>query len=108
MGRYHPGTHESSVICRNDACSTKNAPPSSAEYDATCWRCDEPLTSDPAVGDEVVVDVVDSDENGHSIGKTDRGLVLFLDRDVAALEARVEITALEDTFGQADVVDPLP
>lgn len=107
MGRYHPGTHESPVICRNGACSAKNAPPSAAEYDPMCWRCGDPLTPEPDVGDEVVVDIVDTDEKGRSVGKTERGLVLFLDREVAALEARVKITDIEETSGQAEVIEAL-
>lgn len=107
MGRYHPGAHESSVICRNGACNAKNAPPSAREYDPTCWRCGDPLTPEPAVGDEVIVDIVDTDEEGRSIGKTERGLVLFLDREVAALEARVKITDIEETSGQAEVIETM-
>lgn len=105
MGRYHPGIHESPVVCHNVACSAKNAPPPSDEYDQTCWRCGDPLTLEPAVGDEVVVDIVDTDEEGRSVGKTESGLVLFLDQEVPALEARVKITAIEDTSGQADVIE---
>lgn len=105
MGRYHPGTHESAVVCPSGSCHTKNAPPSSPEYDDTCWRCGEALTPEPDVGDELVVDIVDTDTKGRSVGKTESGLVLFLDRDVGALEARVKITDIDGTSGKADLIE---
>lgn len=107
MARYHPGTHEKPVVCRTGTCGAKNAPPSAVDYDPTCWRCGDPLTPEPDVGDKVVVDIVDTDDMGNSVGKTDGGLVLFLDQDVAALEARVEITDIDTTSGQADVIESL-
>lgn len=107
MGRYHSGIHESPVICQNSACNAKNSPLSAREYDPACWRCSEPLESEPAVGDELVIDIVDRDHKGRSIGKTNSGLVLFLDRNIPALEARVKITAIEETSGKAEIIEVL-
>lgn len=108
MGRYHPRTHESPTVCKTDGCGAKNAPPAAEEYDPTCWRCGDPLTSEPAIGDELVVDIIDTDDRRNvSIGKTKSGLVLFLDREVAALKARVKITDIDGTAGHAEILETL-
>lgn len=107
MGRYHPSVHESSIKCTEPRCSVKNAPDGSTEYDPECWRCGEPLGGKPQTGDEIVVDIVDLDREGNSVGKTDSGFILFLDSEIGALEARVEVVSLEETSGQAEIIETL-
>lgn len=105
MGRYTGSVHESALIC--DECRTKNAPERSDGFDAECWRCGELLVGDakPEVGDVVEVDVVDLDSNGHSIGKMENGFVLFLDCEVAGVEAKVEVTEVAGSHGRAILIE---
>lgn len=105
MGRYHPSIHDSSIKCEQDRCGVKNAPEGSDEFDANCWRCGEPLDARPEVGDILTVDIVDVDDDGGSIAKTEEGFVLFLDEELGVLEATVEVTEIESTSGQATVID---
>jgi len=105
MGRYHATRHDTSIKCENSRCGVLNAPDTSPEYDPECWRCGEPLDGKPEVGDVVSVDIVDVSDGGVSVGKTDGGFVLFLDRELSTIEAEVRVTEVSDTAGQATVVD---
>lgn len=105
MGRYHPAIHDSAIKCENPRCGVKNAPQGSEEYDPECWRCGESLDGRPEVGDVVDVDIVDVNDEGHSVAKTEEGFVLFLDQEVASIEATVEVTEIDSTAGQATVID---
>ncbi|AFO58976.1 MULTISPECIES: TRAM domain-containing protein [Natrinema] len=105
MGRYQPGTHDSFIKCETPRCGANNAPEGTAEYDTECWRCGDSLGGKPAVGDEVTVDIVDRQSDGTLVCKTESGFVLFLEADIAAIEATVRVTAVEGTHGEADLVE---
>ncbi len=104
MGRYHPSVHDSFIKCDQPRCGARNAPEESEEYDTECWRCGEPLDGKPQPGDEIVVDIVDEQDDGCAIGKTEGGFVLFLDEELAALESTVRVTEVDETHGRATVI----
>ncbi|MCU4741579.1 TRAM domain-containing protein [Halobacteria archaeon AArc-m2/3/4] len=108
MGRYQPGQHDSFIKCDTPRCGASNAPEGSPEYDADCWRCGESLGGKPEPGDEVVVDIVDEKHDGTLVCKTDGGFVLFLEAEVATIEAMVRVTSVDETHGQAELVDTDP
>lgn len=105
MGRYHPSVHDSSIKCDEQRCGVRNAPEGTDEYDPSCWRCGEPLDGRPEVGDIVDVDIVDLNDEGKSVAKTEGGFVLFLNKELASLEASVEVTSVEGTAGEASVIE---
>ncbi len=90
---------------RDARCGANNAPEGTAEYDTECWRCGDPLGGKPEVGDEVTVDIVDRQSDGTLVCKTESGFVLFLEADIAAIEATVRVTTVEETHGEADLVE---
>lgn len=105
MGRYQPGTHDSFISCDTPRCGAKNAPEGAAEYDTDCWRCGESLGGKPAEGDEVLVDIVDEKPDGTLVCKTESGFVLFLEEEIAAIEATVRVTSVDDTYGEAELIE---
>ncbi|WP_302083142.1 TRAM domain-containing protein [Salinibaculum rarum] len=105
MGRYNPREHDSFLRCEKEGCGARNAPADTVEYDTECWRCGEPLGGKPEVGDVVEVDVVDETERGEAVCKTKNGFVLFVNRELATIEATVQVTEVEETSGQAEVVE---
>jgi hypothetical protein len=105
VGRYQPGQHESFIKCETPRCGASNAPEAAPEYDPECWRCGESLGGKPAPGDEVSVDIVDEKADGTLVCKTEGGFVLFLEADVAAIEATVRVTSVDDTHGEAELVE---
>lgn len=108
VGRYHPSRHDSFIKCDTPRCGASNAPEGADAYDPECWRCGESLGGKPAPGDEVTVDIVDEKRDGTLVCKTDGGFVLFLEESVAAIEARVRVTAVDDTHGEAELVEADP
>lgn len=105
MGRYQPGRHDSFIKCDAPRCGAKNAPEDTAAYDTECWRCGEPLGGKPKPGDELVVDIVDEKRDGTLVCKTEGGFVLFLEADVTGIQATVRVTEVDDTAGQATLVE---
>ncbi|RZV10912.1 hypothetical protein BDK88_2119 [Natrinema hispanicum] len=105
VGRYQPRTHDSFIKCETPRCGANNAPEGSTAYDTACWRCGESLGGKPDPGDEVTVDIVDEQADGTLVCKTESGFVLFLEADTAAIEATVRVTAIDETHGEAELVD---
>ncbi len=105
MGRYHPRTHDTFIKCDTARCGAKNAPEGAAEYSSTCWRCGESLSGKPELGETITVDIVDEKPDGTLVCKTESGFVLFLEEDISAIQATVRVTSVDDTYGQADLVD---
>ncbi|WP_049891158.1 TRAM domain-containing protein [Natrinema versiforme] len=105
MGRYQPRKHDSFIKCDTRRCGANNAPEGSTEYDPDCWRCGESLGGKPEPGDEVTVDIVDEKADGTLVCKTESGFVLFLEADIAAIEATVRVTTVDETHGEADLVE---
>ena len=105
MGRYQPGQHDSFISCDAPRCGASNAPEGSPEYDTDCWRCGEPLGGKPEPGDTVHVDIVDEKADGTLVCKTESGFVLFLEADIAAIEATVRVTSVDETYGEAELVE---
>ncbi|MFC4440184.1 MULTISPECIES: TRAM domain-containing protein [Natrialbaceae] len=105
MGRYQPGIHDTFIKCDASRCGANNAPEGSAEYDTDCWRCGESLSGKPKPGDEVTVDIVDEKPDGTLVCKMDNGFVLFLEEEVSAIQATVRVTSVDETYGQAEVVE---
>lgn len=104
MARYNPATHDSFIRCPKDRCGVKNAPKGTYEYENECWRCGASLGGKPTVGDEVEVTIVDEDEDGRPIGKTDGGFVLFLEAETSAIDCLVEVTSVSQNFGRAEFI----
>lgn len=105
MGRYQPGTHDSFIKCDTPRCGANNAPEGSPEYDTDCWRCGESLSGKPQPGDEVTVDIVDEKPDGTLVCKTESGFVLFLEEDIVAIEATVRVLTVDETYGEAELVE---
>lgn len=105
MGRYNPASHEKFIRCPKDRCGVKNAPKGTYEYQNECWRCGADLGGKPSVGDEVIVTVVDEDEDGRPIGKTEGGFVLFIDTEETAIDCRVKVTEISPNFGRAEFIE---
>ncbi|MFP9190740.1 TRAM domain-containing protein [Natronosalvus vescus] len=105
MGRYQPGQHDSFIKCDTPRCGANNAPEGTAAYDTDCWRCGEPLGGKPEPGDEVIVDIVDEKHDGTLVCKTEGGFVLFLEAEVTGIQATVRVTEVDETAGQAELVD---
>jgi len=105
VGRYHPGKHDSFIKCDTPRCGANNAPEGSAEYETDCWRCGEPLGGKPEPGEEVTVDIVDEKSDGTLVCKTESGFVLFLEEDIAAIEATVRVTTVDETHGEAELIE---
>lgn len=105
MGRYQPSAHDSFIKCDAPRCGANNAPEGTAAYDTDCWRCGEPLRGKPTEGEEVVVDIVDEKADGTLVCKTDGGFVLFLEDETATIRATVRVTAVEDTYGRAELIE---
>ena len=106
MGRYLPGEHDSFLKCDTPRCGANNAPEGTTAYDTECWRCGEPLGGKPEPGDELTVDIVDEKHDGTLVCKTESGFVLFLEEETASpLQARVRVVSVDDTHGQAELLD---
>ncbi len=105
MGRYQPSKHDSFIKCETPRCGANNAPEGTVAYETTCWRCGESLGGKPQPGDELTVDIVDEKHDGTLVCKTDSGFVLFLEADTAAVEATVRVLSVDDTYGEAELVD---
>lgn len=105
MGRYQPGKHDSFIKCDTPRCGANNAPESAPEYETDCWRCGESLGGKPEPGDTVTVDIVDRKSDGTLVCKTESGFVLFLEADVSAIDATVRVTSVDETHGEADLVE---
>lgn len=108
VGRYHPGKHDSFIKCDAPRCGANNAPEGSAEYDTECWRCGKSLGGKPEPGDEVTVDIVDEKSDGTLVCKTESGFVLFLEEDISAIQATVRVTSVDETYGEAELVETGP